>query len=97
MFDSEAMQCNVIYDALIENTDFTESPPFVVSVDGPTQESEDVGLDACCLKVLDLIESGELESMRHFLEACTKTVDRSASVLTYVAGNRLSEQCSQRG
>ena len=96
-FDSEAMQCNVKYDQFIQNTDFTEDPPFVVTVDGPTEQSEDVGLDACCLKVLELIENGELESMRHFLDACTKTVDRSASVLTYVESNNFFEQCSQRG
>ena len=66
-------------------------------MDGPTEASEDAGLDACCLRVLDLIESGEEESMRHFLGACTKTVDRSASVLTYVESNNFFEQCSQRG
>ena len=82
-YDADLGECNLFFDLTIENTDFTETPPFVVTEDGPTRESIPATLDDCCLQVLQFIDDATFNANRHFLGACTKTNDRSASTLTY--------------
>lgn len=76
-------ECTLFFDLTIDNTDFTENPPFIVTTDGPTRESRPATLDDCCLQVLRFVEEGTIELNRHFLDACTKSTDRSESTLTF--------------
>ena len=83
MYDADLGECNLFFDLTIQNTDFEETPPFIVSVDDTTRESTPATLDDCCLQVLQFIDDGNFEENRHFLDACTKSNDRSASSLTF--------------
>ena len=61
IYDAEMGECTLFFDLTIENTDFTETSPIIVTTDGPTRESTPVSLDDCCLQVLQFVEEDTID------------------------------------